>query len=156
MTVALAAVAGCSHFDKRWAEAVAKPPDHPIMGAWEGSWRSDANGHSGKLRLIVTPDPASPAGDRAAFTYRASWAALNGTFETKQPLVLKPDGRWTSEGEWELPAWAGGMYRYQMQGSRDTVLATFRAKRDHGTFSFHRPEVPVHYPRPASKVAPAH
>ena len=150
MAVALAAVTGCSSFEKRWREAVAKAPTHPVLGPWEGSWRSDVNGHAGRLRLIVSADAASATGDRADFTYRASWSALQGTFETKQPLTFQRNGGWTSEGDWELPAWAGGLYRYRMEGSRDAVQATFRARRDYGTFSFRRPEVPVYHPRPAA------
>jgi len=60
------AIGGCSSFDKEWQAIAAEKanagpgdghrgPYEFAEGRWVGRWHSDWNGHSGKLRAIVTP-----------------------------------------------------------------------------------------------------
>src|SRR6266480_4511070 len=51
--LALAAT-GCSTFHGEWKQAASTPPSaEDITGRWEGSWRSNVNGHQGRLRCLV-------------------------------------------------------------------------------------------------------
>lgn len=34
------------------------PAADPLAGRWSGYWQSDANGHRGPLRAVVTPSPS--------------------------------------------------------------------------------------------------
>src|SRR5262245_13583260 len=52
------ACTGCSTFKQEWREAAVQPtPVGSPAGRWEGTWTSAANGHHGRLRCIVTPQP---------------------------------------------------------------------------------------------------
>ena len=52
-------VAGCSTFNHDWKNAAAQSvPGDNISGRWDGSWQSEANGHSGRLRCLITKQDA--------------------------------------------------------------------------------------------------
>ena len=143
---------GCS-FDRNWramkrAELVdsaptAAPADR-LAGRWEGRWVSDANGHSGGLRAIITYVPQKLTVDQH---YRAEFdASYLGflRFGYGMTLVAKPGqgvaGPVTFQGKEDLGSMAGGVYRYNGTADGRTFNATYEAKDDRGQFLMSRPE----------------
>lgn len=144
--------AACSNFEQQWRQATmtSRPHQHPVGGAWEGTWKSEATGHAGALRCVVSPLPTPEAKkgepSELSFTYHARWGfVLRGTFATRQPVVPLRWGEYLSEGHWQLPKWAGGRYHYRIKfsgsdrGLADTMEATYTSAGDYGVFSLRRP-----------------
>ena len=72
-------LAGCTDFKKVWAQEMQKPAQKRVdlTGPWEGTWKSDFNGHNGKLRCIITKQPDG----QYEFHYWAQWQkVLSGSF----------------------------------------------------------------------------
>ena len=62
---------GCC-YDCRWADAGKIPtPADTITGRWTGTWKSEASGHEGGLRSIVTP--STPGHYHADFHATFAW-----------------------------------------------------------------------------------
>ncbi len=120
-------------YEWAWHQAQQHPGALPA-GAYEGTWNSAHNGHSGKLRCIV-----SPAADGFRFYYRATWAtvlqgsfSLNGTAQQTAPQV------WKVQGEKDLGAALGGTFTHQATLTAHTLEASYDAKFDHGLMHLHR------------------
>lgn len=129
---------GCSTFNRDWKAAAAKPHPNNIEGAWEGTWLSDANQHSGGLRCIL--EKVSDESYRARFdsTYKK-------VLHFKSTVIF--NGVMTNDvfqfaGEAKLAKWAGGIYHYKGHVSPTNFFSTYRNKYDHGTFQMTRPEKP--------------
>ena len=46
---------GCATFNLDWTMTANRPtPTNSLLGQWEGTWLSEANGHNGNLRCVVT------------------------------------------------------------------------------------------------------
>ncbi len=126
-------------FRKAW-KAAAKAPasaDDGVAGRWQGTWLSDANGHHGKLRCVVTA-PESPDGPHRFF-YHATWMrVLSGAYRADHQV--KPDGRsgWTFTGEHQMPRWAGGLYQYEGTVQGDSFEAAYRCALDRGNYRLTR------------------
>lgn len=143
-TIALAAAlalaaflsAGCAcRFERDWyfADDCCVPGDR-LAGRWAGTWESHENGHSGRLRAIITRC--------ADGTYRARYHA---TFATVVPFAYEtnhtaaPAGAVTSVcGEEDLGWLAGGVYRYEGSTDGRSLTVCFQADRDHGVFRLQR------------------
>ena len=132
---ALLLVTGCSTFNRDWKVAAAEPDRHGIEGAWEGSWVSDGNQHSGGLRCIM--EKLSNESYRARFdsTYKKvlhfkSTVVFNGTMT---------NGTFLFDGEAKLAKWAGGIYHYAGHANPTNFFSTYRNKYDRGTFQMTRP-----------------
>src|SRR5690349_5499570 len=56
--LAALSLVGCSKFERDWrtpsVQELSSGGDR-MLGRWKGSWKSEASGHSGKLRCVVTP-----------------------------------------------------------------------------------------------------
>src|SRR5262245_66518940 len=54
------AMCGCSTFERDWRQATVPPPnENSIEGRWEGTWKSDVNGHHGGLRCVMVRETNS-------------------------------------------------------------------------------------------------
>ena len=127
---------GCSSFNRDWKKAEKQPKPDGIAGRWEGTWNSDANGHSGKLRCLI--DSVSDTTFRARFdsTYKK-------ILHFKLTVVMTgmiTNGVFQFDGEAKLPSWAGGIYDYEGKVTETDFFSTYRCKYDHGTFRMTRPE----------------
>src|SRR5690242_11978296 len=60
----------CSSFEREWNNASPPSADCSICGAWSGIWLSDVNGHTGKLRCVLTK---TPNGDYDAKFHATFW-----------------------------------------------------------------------------------
>lgn len=135
--VAACALSSCGiGFNRDWNAAKSAPHDE-LSGAWEGSWHSEATGHKGKLKAIISkPDPAHPK-DRTV-RYWASWkTVLRATFATQHTFT--PQGQhYLLTGYHQMPGWVGGQYTYGGTATSSEFKATYRSSLDHGTFEMRR------------------
>ena len=128
-------ISGCSTFESDWERGLAEPKDAAasLRGAWEGTWRSDANGHHGGLRAIVTE-----AAEGSIARYHATYGCCF-TFEYSVPLRVEVrHGTAIFRGEADLGWLAGGLYRYEGTVEGDRFSSTYRSEADHGVFTMRR------------------
>jgi hypothetical protein len=140
-------LAGCSSFDTDYkAELAATGYNAPgITGVWVGTWHSDATGHSGKLRAIVTQTTPDIYNVRYDATYGK---VVPLTFEYSVNFPVQKQGEnYTFTGSADLGGMCGGIYEYRGHASPTEFLSTYHAKQDYGTYTLHRPEPP----KPAAK-----
>jgi hypothetical protein len=136
--LALPCFAGCASFQSQWDKTLASPrsPDR-LAGPWEGTWRSDSNGHHDELRCLVTKDDGGAYKARFHAKYRKVF-----TFGYTVPL----DVRQTNDlcyftGSANLGWLAGGVYHYDGSASATNFASTYTSKYDHGVFEMTRPAV---------------
>jgi hypothetical protein len=105
-----------------------------VQGRWAGTWKSDVNGHTGKLRCVVSPPKGS---DEQTFLYRATWMkVLAATFKTAKTVTPKTQGA-TFVGEKNLGV-LGGTFRCKGSIQDDHFQATYESAVDHGVFALDR------------------
>lgn len=147
---ALLLTGGCASFSHAWARAAEQPvPPHSLLGCWEGTWLSDANGHNGSLRCVVT--------QRKEGTYQARFHAIYRKvlgFGYTVPLeVSETNGAFQFSGQANLGWWAGGVYHYEGQAQGTNFFSNYRCKYDHGTFQMTRPGRVTNSAKPRDQAA---
>ncbi|MCW5553448.1 MAG: hypothetical protein KIS67_14965 [Verrucomicrobiae bacterium] len=128
---------GCSTFNRDWRAAGEEPvaPDS-IAGRWEGRWLSAVNGHTGRLRGLLTQTGGEQWSARFHATY---WKVFR--FSSSVELQVEAQaGEWRFLGEKHLGKLAGGVYQYEGHATPAEFQATYRSKYDHGLFEMRRPE----------------
>ncbi len=135
LLIALVLGSGCSCFNHEWKMAAATPaPDTGLQGRWQGTWHSDANGHAGKLRCVVTR--TDDAMYRARF--HAKYMKVLSFGYTVSLKAEPTTNGFSFSGAANLGRLAGGVYHYE--GHADTnFFSTYSCKYDHGTFQMTRP-----------------
>ena len=136
-----AMLSSCTNFRKVWADEMAKPAQKrgDLTGPWEGTWRSDVNGHNGKLRCIITKQ----ADGAHEFHYWAQWQkVLSGSFRQNYEVTENKGKRGTFhfEGERDLGK-LGGTFTHKGTATAKTLKATYASEMgDHGVFELSRPQ----------------
>jgi hypothetical protein len=142
LILGLAPGCGAIRFKRAWARHETPPGATLLEGRWQGTWSSEWNGHSGRLRCIVT---AGEPGRFEAWFY-SNYSLFFFQYRTELTATGTPDGRLTFEGQEDLGSMAGGLYRYDGAVDGDAFHATFTAENgDHGVFEMmrvQRPEEP--------------
>ena len=133
--------ASCStSFNREWETAMASPAGahfKDVSGPWKGTWRSDASGHSGELRCIISPQAGTPGAYR--FHYHATFmGTLSATYDVTHVVKRAKDG-FVFSGDQKLSGLGGGMYHYEGGGTSREFRATYRSSSDHGVFEMKRP-----------------
>ena len=129
--------AGCSSFNREWKRATTPAPTNVMTGRWEGTWHSDVNDHSGRLRCLVTP--LTNDGYQARF-YAKYKRVFTFSFSYNAPLTVRRNQEvFLFEGDANLGWYAGGRYEYQGHADGRDFFSTYRSKYDHGTFRMKRP-----------------
>ena len=133
---AILTLSGCStSFNREYKSALSQPiPDSPA-GPWEGRWLSDKNGHTGKLRAVLTKRSSE---EYDAFFHATYWKIFRASYR----VPLKIEGT-TLSGEADLGWLSGGRYTYQGEVTPSTFFSTYKMKYDHGTFEMNRPATAV-------------
>jgi len=135
MLLALFLAGGCTTFDHDWKKAGGQAPTDDLQGRWQGVWASEADGHTDKLRCVVTKNEDG--------TYRARFHAKYRkvlSFGYTVPLkVEQAAGAYKFRGEADLGWLAGGEYYYEGHADRTNFFSTYKCKYDHGTFQMSRP-----------------
>jgi hypothetical protein len=128
---ALFLAGGCMTFEHDWAKAAKlSVPPNTLLGRWGGTWQSEANGHNGSLRCVVTQD--KDGGYRARF--HAIYAKVIGFGYTVPLRVTETNGVFEFNGRANLGWWAGGVYQYAGRAEGTNFSSTYHCKYDHGTF----------------------
>lgn len=125
--------ANCRDFNARWEAAAALNADS-VSGRWLGEWVSEASGHRGPLRCVLTV--VSPALWHLAF--RASYSGVFRTCYTTDFNVVQKDGRWSFTGRQDLGALAGGKYEYSGYAALTEMVCRYKSLKDHGEFRLKR------------------
>jgi hypothetical protein len=147
-------IGGCA-YESRWNAAGKEPvPADQITGRWEGTWKSDANGHSGGLRCIVTR--AEDGNYLADFKATYGWVF---TFGYQMKMNVKAADGTTRHsvvyftGEEDLGWLAGGKYQYDGRAGPTEFFCNYKSKDDRGTFQLVRPGgTPVRLESPSPVV----
>lgn len=152
--LALCFLSGCAsrEFNRSWRQANSGGELSGIAGSWEGTWMSEATGHHGDLRCVVTPSE-----DNAGicdFRYWASWSkVVCGEFDVAYAVRAGDDGQYRVSGEKDLGKLGGGLYSHTGVATSEQFEATYRSKDDHGVFKMIRPAKPsgISCPPPAAR-----
>ena len=127
---------GCSSFNRDWRRATAQPsPANSAAGPWDGTWLSDANGHHGKLRCLMTHE----TNDLYQARFHATFGGIFHFNYTAQ-FEMQPHNvvGWEFNGDANLGK-LGGTYYYEGRATATNLASTYKSKYDHGTFNLHRP-----------------
>ncbi len=132
---ALFGAGGCSSFKQEWRQAGLYPSGNgSLEGRWDGTWVSDANGHTDQLKCVVAPKPDGTFRARFHAKYRKIL-----TFGYTVSLNVQTNlGRFNFDGEADLGWYAGGVYHYSGWADATNFHATYSCKYDHGTFQMTR------------------
>jgi hypothetical protein len=131
--------AGCSTFNRDWkAAARSAPLADTIEGRWDGTWRSETNGHHGRLRCLIT---RRPDGDYDARFHANYNIILPLRYGYTVPLeVQETNGVFKFQGKAKLGWLAGGLYEYAGEVVTNRFFSTYKCQRDHGTFEMNCPQ----------------
>lgn len=137
----IAAAVGCSTFNRDWKAAAAKPiGGGSLEGAWEGTWLSHTNGHSGDLRAIITKDDAGAYRTRFHATY---WKIFSGEYTVTLNARRSGDA-FLLEGRKDLGTiflwYRLGEYSYEGKSTDTEFKCTYRSSKDGGVFELTRPK----------------
>ena len=127
-------------FEKAWTEAVAEQKSGKnsgaVTGPWAGTWKTDNNGHEGKLRCLVTPSDSQGAYD---FRYHATWfKILRGGYDARFD-VSKAGNGYAVEGKKNLGFFGEFEHSGRISGNRfDGTYSN--EKGDVGSFQMTRPQ----------------
>lgn len=125
----------CTGWPRGWSQAKKTTATDGVSGAWEGTWRSNPTGHSGKLRCAVFPK--SPG--VWEYRYRATWArVLCAGFTVDCAVTRQRDGTLKVKGERDLGPVFGGVFAHQGTVTKDKLDASYQAKIDEGTLTLRR------------------
>jgi hypothetical protein len=126
-----ALISNASDFKRRWKQDMPQPTAaNGLQGRWQGEWISEANGHHGALRCLLT---RGAAGDYQA-AFHATYANFLRVCYTVPLHGEWNDGKLKLEGDADLGPLAGGIYRYQGDANETEFICAYKCKYDHGTF----------------------
>src|ERR1041384_1571608 len=116
------ATTGCSTFNRDWKTAAATPtPTNDLAGRWQGTWESGVNGHSDKLRCLVSRQSETNYTAR----FHAKYRKIFSFGYTVNLAVKESDGNFQFQGEANLGKLAGGLYYYVGQASTTNFSSTY-------------------------------
>ena len=130
-----------SAYRSAWAQYEVDDEPIGLAGRWEGTWKSDWNGHEGKLRCLMTPieEPEGGEGGYSAWFHSTFAVVLSFQYETVFTVVDASSGLLRFQGQEDLGSVAGGVYRYDGTVEGDRFHATYTAENgDHGVFEMRR------------------
>lgn len=130
---------GCSTFERDWRDAALTPRlQDDLAGRWEGTWRSEVNGHNDQLRAVIATGSNGVYSTR--FHARYKKGILRFSFGYSVDLhVRQTNDTYQFHGEADLGWLAGGLYRYEGSATGTNFLSTYGCKYDRGTFQMTRP-----------------
>lgn len=133
-------LASCSiGFNRDWQDAAQAAPSRSpkdLSGAWQGTWRSEQNGHEGQLRAIVSVKDAKAG--VYAFRYHATYGKIfSATYEADH-MATRRGGSYTLTGEKDLGHMVG-VYHFTGTATPTNFKASYKSSDDHGVFLMSRP-----------------
>ena len=136
-------LSGCSTFNYEWRQAAKKPtPTNDVTGQWEGRWLSHANGHTDRIRCLMTRVDTNhyDAKFHAAYSHpKVKWLKVHYGYTVRVQAAAGTNGV-IFRGEENLGALAGGVYTYEGFVNTTHFFSTYKCKYDHGIFEMKRPK----------------
>ena len=134
--VAALLLGGCSSFNRDWKKGVSNPVQPAsVAGAWDGSWLSDHNGHTGRLQCLLAENPDGTCQAR----FRAVYAkVIRVGYTANFRMERATDGETRFKGSADLGWLRGGSYGYEGRIWSTNFFSTYTNKYDFGTFKMHR------------------
>jgi hypothetical protein len=130
--MALLLVGGCSNIDRQWEAAGERPAG--IEGRWQGVWKSQQDGHTGKLLCVIRQ--AGP--ETYDCLFNATYAGiLRFTYEATLE-GRKVGDRVYLTGDQDL-GWPADSYHYAGSADPREFYCAYHARDDHGYFAMARP-----------------
>jgi hypothetical protein len=127
---------GCTTFNHEWRTATGNPiPQSDLQGPWQGTWASDATGHTGKLRCLITKTDTGIYQAR----FHAKYRKLLSFGYTVRLNLERTANSFTFRGEADLGWLAGGVYHYDGHADATNFFSKYSSKYDHGIFQMARP-----------------
>lgn len=127
---------GCASFQRDWKMAAAAPtPTNTIEGRWDGTWKSDVNGHTDRLRCFITKLDDKKYKAR----FHAKYHQILSFGYTVTLDVQPTDGAYKLQGEADLGWLMGGVYHYEGRATPSNFSSTYKCRYDHGVFQLSRP-----------------
>lgn len=125
------------HDWKAAAASVETTAPRDVTGAWEGTWKSEATGHQGTLKAVVSE---SGKKDQVyAFHYQATWRhILSATFQSEHTVRIQGKN-FVLTGQHNLGPMFGGIYHYDGTATPTMLKCRYRSDLDHGLFELKRP-----------------
>lgn len=105
-----------------------------LAGQWSGGWNSETTGHKGPLRANIRP--TGDGNYTATFTGKF-FKVIPFRYQMQLNVVSSDEGELRLAGSKKLGPLMG-YYSYQATVSGNRFLATYRTKRDRGTFTLRR------------------
>lgn len=126
-----------NHDWKKAATATETTAPKDVTGAWQGTWKSEATGHHGTLKAVVSK--LDGKNNAYAFHYHATWRHfLSATFNAEH--TIKWQGKnYVLTGQHHLGSLFGGIYHYDGTATSAMFKCHYRCDLDHGTFEMQRP-----------------
>jgi hypothetical protein len=122
-------------FQRRWNEMAARSTTNSGWeGRWQGEWFSEANGHRGGLKCLLT---IKESGECQA-TFHAVYARFLRVCYSVPLHGRQIGGKLKLEGQADLGQLAGGIYHYEGEADETTFNCTYRCAYDHGVFQMKR------------------
>ncbi|MGJ8698048.1 MAG: hypothetical protein ACSHYF_17140 [Verrucomicrobiaceae bacterium] len=139
LLASLTLLASCSsyHLDYEKAAKNFKEAKDPA-GPWQGTWKSEVNGHHGPLWCLVSRDPQKP--NDWKFRYRAGWGILKfGDYTHPVNAPLKPNGTLPLDDKMTLPN-NFGTYAVKGTITPKDFKVRYQGNGDKGTMTLARPQ----------------
>lgn len=127
---------GCSSFERDWKMAKNQSVDG-IEGRWVGRWHSDYNQHNGVLRCLISKKSGNLHETRFHAKYKLGLLTISYPYDTDMSITQK-GASYAFKGEADLGWLAGGIYRYDGNGTSASIEMNYRASKDFGTFKLQR------------------
>lgn len=146
--IVLILAGGCSSIDRQWQAAGEQSTG--IEGRWQGTWKSQQDGHTGKLLCVIRQ--AGPENYSCLFN-----ATVAGIFRFTYEARLegrKVGDRVYLTGDQDL-GWPADSYHYAGSADPKGFYCAYHARDDHGYFAMSRPGgTPPTGPMPTSATRP--
>ncbi len=136
LAVATLLAGGCTTFNHDWeraAESASLPGE--MQGRWQGEWQSEATGHHGRLRCLVT----RTTNDLYQARFHAKYQKILSFKYTVSLKAEQVGGLFNFTGHEDLGWLAGGVYHYEGHADATNFFSKYSSKYDHGTFQMTRP-----------------
>ncbi len=135
-------LAGCAGigFESAWEESVAAYEagdiDDSVAGPWEGTWRTETNGHEGDLRCIASPTDEKGIYE---FWYHATWFRIfRGGYKVYFD-VAPGKGGYVVSGEEDLGLFGTFAHDGVVKGRKFHATYTNERRNQEGAFRLQRP-----------------
>ena len=135
--IVCAALVGCSStFDRDWYHYVPSETDDPLIGRWQGTWKSYRTEEQGELSCIISRQAKGRYQLRLRLLARRLWTRK---YEYTLEMKVEQSGKgWKLEGRKDFGWGRGGVVHYRGELKGDDFSCLYSAEEDRGVFELMR------------------